>query len=68
MKNFKMHNWLKKLPEHYIIKNLSINDPAGIIKIEILINDELKKLLDLKKRLSCLNGTETDLNRKRHNQ
>ena len=50
MKKFKLSNWLKKLPEHYIIKNLSINKNfSGIINIEIFVNEELKQLLSVKK-------------------
>lgn len=50
MKKFKLSNWLKKLPEHYIIKNLSINkNSSGIINIEIFVNEELKQLLNVKK-------------------
>tara|TARA_R100000426_G_scaffold21485_1_gene18528 strand:+ start:295 stop:465 length:171 start_codon:yes stop_codon:yes gene_type:complete len=53
MKKFKLSNWLKKLPEHYIIKNLSINKNSdGIINIEIFVNEELKQLLSVKKSFS----------------
>ena len=46
MPKFKLSNWLKQLPKHYIVKNLNVN--ANIINMEIFIDEELKQLLKTK--------------------